>query len=141
MSRKAIQWLIFTIISTLLGGVLAALLVWILRRRQRILGRVSEEEEIPLLPIEPPPSPSIEKGDDFTRLHGIGSRLAGVLNNAGIHTYQQLANTPIAHLDKVLRAAGVRLSNLETWPEQARLAFAGDWEGLEAWRQRLKRPD
>ena len=79
--------------------------------------------------------------DDFTKLWGIGPAIAAALNEAGIRTYAQLAE---ADLD-TLRAAineGTGTSdenvNEETWAAQARLAAAGDWDGLAAHVEALK---
>ncbi|MBN2550796.1 MAG: DUF4332 domain-containing protein [Anaerolineales bacterium] len=67
--------------------------------------------------------------DDLTRLDGIGPRIASLLKTAGITSYARLADTPIDKLQQILGAASLRLAKPETWPAQARLAAAGDWQG------------
>lgn len=77
--------------------------------------------------------------DDLTVLTGVGPKLAAVLQGAGIATFSQLAATEPARLQEILRAAGMRLANYVTWPEQAALAASGDWEGLAALQAGLRR--
>jgi large subunit ribosomal protein L17 len=97
-------------------------------------------------PAQPQPKAAAKKAapqqaDDFTRLWGIGPAIATALDASGIRTYADLAG---ADLD-TLRAAvnqGTGTSdanvNEETWAAQARLAAAGDWDGLDALVERLK---
>ena len=83
---------------------------------------------------EPPAS------DDLTRIEGIGPKIAGLLNAAGIHTWAQLAEAEVATLQKVLDEAGprYRIHDPATWPQQAGLAAAGSWDKLEELQDRLK---
>jgi len=85
---------------------------------------------------EPPPVP-----DNLKRIEGIGPRYSSVLQAAGIMTYAQLAAASPDELDQILEAEDPRLARLAdptSWPEQAALAAAGDWEALDALRERLK---
>jgi predicted flap endonuclease-1-like 5' DNA nuclease len=85
---------------------------------------------------EPPPGP-----DDLKRIEGIGPRYSSVLQAAGITTYIQLAAASPDELHQILEAEDPRLARLAdptSWPEQAALAAAGNWEGLDGLRQRLK---
>ena len=80
-------------------------------------------------------------GDDLQRIEGIGPKLASVLGEAGIRTFATLANTDVERLEQILQEADprlLRLANPSTWPEQAALASAGDWEALEALQGELK---
>jgi predicted flap endonuclease-1-like 5' DNA nuclease len=79
--------------------------------------------------------------DDLKRIGGIGPRISSVLQSAGITTFATLAATDVSRLEEVLEAENprlLRLANPATWPEQAQLAAAGDWEGLEALQNTLK---
>ncbi len=67
--------------------------------------------------------------DDLTRIEGIGPKISGILHEAGIHTFAQLAATDVETLNKILTGK-VRLFFPDTWPEQAALAAKGDWEAL-----------
>ncbi len=80
------------------------------------------------------------KKDDLRKIEGIGPKIAGLLNDAGIHSYAQLARAGKRKLRGVLDAAGprFRMHDPETWTEQARLAAAGKWDALKSLQQKLK---
>lgn len=93
------------------------------------------------------PIPTAEKGsavetpagDDLEIVEGIGPKINSILQAAGIRTFAQLAAADVAQLEEILRAAGMRrINNPATWPEQARLAAGGDWNGLETLQKSLK---
>jgi predicted flap endonuclease-1-like 5' DNA nuclease len=89
------------------------------------------EEEVPEAPA----------ADDLTRIEGIGPKISGVLQEAGINTFAQLADTDPGSLEEILEAADPRLrrlANPATWPEQAALAAADEWDAHEALRGELK---
>ncbi len=86
---------------------------------------------------EPEPEP-VAVSDDFTKLEGVGPKISGLLNDNGITTYQQLADTSVEDLSGVLTDAGLRFANPESWPEQAKFAADGDWDGLAAYQQSLR---
>ncbi len=107
-----------------------------------------QELEIPVVPgpfVPEPPRGSDAlsfsapaAADDLTRIEGIGPKVAGILNAAGVSTYAQLAETDVAQLAAWLQAAGLRFMDPATWPQQAAFAAAGDREGLKAFRDSLK---
>jgi small subunit ribosomal protein S2 len=76
--------------------------------------------------------------DDLTRIEGIGPKTSGVLQDAGISSYDQLAAADPSRLKQILQDAGLRLGDPTTWPEQAGLAASGDWDGLETLQGQLK---
>ncbi len=86
---------------------------------------------------EPEPAPPAKK-EDLQVIEGIGPKIAGVLQAAGIGSFKQLAQCKAEQLEQILKDAGVRLANPATWPEQARLAARGDWSGLDALKAQLK---
>ncbi|HNT77832.1 MAG TPA: DUF4332 domain-containing protein [Anaerolineae bacterium] len=96
------------------------------------------EVEAPAAPaeVEPPAAPA--KPDDLKRLEGIGPKVAGVLEAAGISTFAQLAETDVARLRAILDAAKLRFLDPTTWPEQAALAAKGDWEAFDKLASELK---
>ena len=71
--------------------------------------------------------------DDLEKIEGIGPKIAAILGQAGIRSFQQLADTPAEKLKELLGAAGGRFAvhDPATWPEQGRLAAAGDWEAFK----------
>ena len=68
--------------------------------------------------------------DDLTKIEGIGPKISGWLNDAGITLYQQLAQLTPEQINETLRNAGHRMAATDTWPEQAALAAAGRWDEL-----------
>ena len=103
----------------------AALWLW--------LTRAAEESEIP------PGEATTLVADDLTRIEGIGPKISGLLQGAGISTFEELAGTAVDRLEQILADANLAgLANPSTWPEQAGLAARGDWQRLEALQDELK---
>lgn len=130
-------------------GVVALLLwlLWWLWKRSTSEAKMAE----PTLAAEPPAAGRIEvaatappapsTADDLKVIEGIGPKIAEVLQAAGITTFAQLAATGVEQIEQILQQADPRLLQLAdpaTWPEQARLAAAGDWAGLRALQDELK---
>ena len=82
----------------------------------------------------PPPQ---AEADDLTKLEGIGPKVQIVLNAAGIKTFDQLGSADVDHLQELLDAADYQYMDPGSWPEQARLAAAGDWEALQKLQDEL----
>lgn len=80
------------------------------------------------------------KADDLKKVEGIGPKIAGLLNDAGIVTFADLSKAPIKKLRKVLEDAGsrFRMHDPKTWAAQAKLAAKGNWDKLKAWQGELK---
>jgi predicted flap endonuclease-1-like 5' DNA nuclease len=90
---------------------------------------VPEEPETPVTP------------DDLQRIEGIGPKISGVLQAAGIPTFARLAMTEVWQLRQILEQADPRLLRLAdptTWPEQAKLAAEGAWDALQELQDELK---
>lgn len=94
---------------------------------------VPDEAEAPLPAIEA----MGRDRDDLKLVRGITFGAATVLRQAGIQTFAQLAATSVDDLEKILRAAGMRNLDPRSWPEQAGLAAAGDWQGLDQLQKQL----
>ncbi|OQX14878.1 MAG: hypothetical protein BWK73_08315 [Thiothrix lacustris] len=79
------------------------------------------------------------KHDDLQKLAGIGPTFSSILHRAGIHTYQQLAETSHQKLQALLIVEDEQFSQHDTssWPKQAALAAQGDWEQLKAYQDSL----
>lgn len=77
--------------------------------------------------------------DDLTKVEGIGPAVADLLNNAGIATFAQLASTTPEQIMEILNSAGGMMANMNpsTWPDQAQLAAAGEWDRLKEWQDKL----
>ena len=80
------------------------------------------------------------KGDDLKKIEGVGPKIAGLLNEAGINTFSDLAKASEKQLADVLQKAGARfrLAKHDTWQEQAKLAAAGKTEELKKMQAELK---
>jgi formate hydrogenlyase subunit 6/NADH:ubiquinone oxidoreductase subunit I len=84
---------------------------------------------------------AVAEPDDLTRIEGIGPKIAGVLQEAGIKTFAQLAEADVERINQILEAADPNLLNLahpKTWPTQAKIAARGNWAALERYQERLK---
>jgi len=85
--------------------------------------------------------------DNLEVVEGIGPRIANLLHAAGIATLLDLAHTPVATLEDLLRRGGTRfeLAHPGTWPEQAALAANNRWHDLRVLQDELvggvRRPD
>ena len=93
---------------------------------------VGAASEVPAAPVVP---------DDLQVIEGIGPKIAGVLNAAGIQTFAQLAVADPETIRKILLDTDPRLARLgdpRTWPAQAKLAAADDMPGLKKLQDSLK---
>src|SRR5262249_21414240 len=81
--------------------------------------------------VTPAAEPDSPVADDLTRIWGIGKSAAAKLQAAGVVTFSQIAALNEAQLVELLGSQGMKM---DTWPEQARLAAAGDWQALEAFQ-------
>jgi predicted flap endonuclease-1-like 5' DNA nuclease len=134
--------------------VLAGVVAWLWLRRQSM-----RYEQPTYIPLAPKPQRTTESkrntasapaatlgqahpdeaaADDLTRVEGIGPKISHVLREAGILTYAQLAGTGLNELELMLHKAGIRLADPGTWPEQASLASAREWEALKELQSHLK---
>lgn len=79
--------------------------------------------------------------DDLKLIEGIGPKIAGVLAEAGILRFAQLAASDVDRLRSILGEADhrlLRLADPTTWPQQARLAAAGEWDALTELQESLR---
>ena len=75
--------------------------------------------------------------DDLKKLEGVGPKVEAVLHAAGIKTFDDLAAAQVDHLQSLLDASDYQYMDPGSWPEQARLAAAGDWEALQKLQDEL----
>lgn len=78
--------------------------------------------------------------DNLKKIEGIGPKIEKLLNERGVTTFTALAKAKLPFLKEVLADAGSRfkMHDPTTWPEQAKLAAAGDVEGLAKLQAELK---
>ena len=142
MSRCTLAVLILLVVP-ILGLLVILLWVWLQRTPEQKEPSLVQPEEThaalaatPAMPLESamPPKP-----DDLKRIEGIGPKISALLQEAGIRAFAQLAAAEVRHLEEILTEAGLSaLAKPATWPEQASLAAAGDWEALEVLQGKLK---
>ncbi|MFQ5575401.1 MAG: helix-hairpin-helix domain-containing protein [Anaerolineae bacterium] len=137
-----------------LGNLFAVLLI-VVAVIALFLPRLTRKEEEETSPAPPPPADAEvravraapvaqvipTKPDDLTHVEGIGPKISGVLQAAGITTFAALSAADADRLRDILRAADPRLAriaNPATWPQQAQLAAAGKWDDLQALQDTLK---
>lgn len=83
---------------------------------------------------------SPNESDDLTRISGIDTQVVGVLNNQGIHSYQDLQVTNRTQLKEYLDATNdSKLRGLEpaSWPHQATLCANRNWSKLSEYQSFL----
>jgi small subunit ribosomal protein S2 len=87
-----------------------------------------------------PKAKKAEKGDDLTKVEGIGPKAAEALTNAGIGSYAALANAKPDAIKEILTAASSRMAHLDpaSWPKQAKMAADGKWDELKEWQDNVK---
>jgi predicted flap endonuclease-1-like 5' DNA nuclease len=78
--------------------------------------------------------------DDLTKIEGIGKKIASLLNKENINSYKDLAKCSIKKLQLILDTAGSKFNvhDPATWPKQAKLAAAADWDALSKLQDELK---
>ena len=121
-------WLVF-------GVLIGWLLSWLFNR---LLGR-SDVQEITSAQAVAAPAGAAPI-DDLVVIEGIGPKIAGLLRENGIGTYEKLSGTDVKTIWSVLERGGPRFklaNNPGTWPEQAALCARGDWDGLKRWQDEL----
>ncbi len=87
-----------------------------------------------------PKAKSDAKGDDLTKIEGIGPKLKGIFHEAGVMTFADMAAKSADELREIMiEAGGNRYArfNPETWPAQAKLAAEGKWDELKKWQDEL----
>lgn len=97
-------------------------------------------QELAPVPSNPAPVPSAStEPDDLTRIEGIGPKYAEILVAAGIDSFAKLAQMSEDAIATTIQDGGGRKSaSIATWAEQARLAAAGDWDGLDKLQASLR---
>ena len=84
-------------------------------------------------------APEAPAADDLTKIEGVGPKIAGLLNDAGIHSYADLATQSVEALKEILTNAGgvYAAKNPSTWAKQAQMAADGQWDELKVWQDEL----
>jgi len=86
------------------------------------------------------PKASKKKGaDKLTKIEGIGPKIESLLKDAGITTFALLSEAEPDRIREILLAAGNRykMHDPTTWPKQAAMAAADNWEELKEYQDKL----
>ncbi len=80
------------------------------------------------------------KGDDLTKIEGVGPKAAEALTNAGLETFAKVAKAKADKMKEILTEASSRLAHLDTtsWPKQAKMAADEKWDELKTWQESAK---
>ncbi len=78
---------------------------------------------------EEPTAACVVTGDDLTKVRGIGPATAELLNNAGVNTFNDLAQANPAGLQEILDAGGAKFDAIDPslWCRQAQFQLTGTW--------------
>ncbi len=79
-----------------------------------------------------------KSADDLTVLEGVGPKVAKLLSEAGYASFADLAKADAVEVDKMLDANKLQMLDSAGWIDQAKLAAAGDMEGLVKLQDELK---
>lgn len=77
--------------------------------------------------------------DDLKVVEGIGPKCEEALKAGGITSWKELADSTPEKITEILTAAEGNFSGQvpTTWPKQAAMAVAGQWDELEKWQDEL----
>ncbi|MBT3315719.1 MAG: hypothetical protein HN390_14010 [Anaerolineae bacterium] len=99
----------------------------------------NKKDDEPVAAPSTPAAPAAPAAPDvLKKLEGIGPKVEGVLNAAGITTFAQVAEADVEKLREILAEAKLQMMDPAGWIEQAELAAKGDWDALEKLQDELK---
>jgi len=112
------------------------------QKEAKVVEPKSVEEVVvePVVEKAPKAKKTDSKGDDLTKVEGIGPKLKSIFNEAGIITFGDLAAKSADELKEILlTAGGNRYARFDptTWPAQSKMAAEGKWEELKKWQDEL----
>ena len=87
----------------------------------------------------PKKSAKAKGGDDLKKIEGVGPKIAEILTNAGLATFEAVSKASADQIREILAEAGNRYKSHDptTWPKQAEFAAAGQWDELKEWQDKL----
>ncbi len=76
------------------------------------------------------------KEDDLKVVEGIGPKIEGMFQDAGISTWKALSDTAVAKCQEILNGGGERykVHDPASWPMQAKMCYEGKWAELAKWQ-------
>lgn len=125
MKSKTIQffWIGFTV-----AAIATAVIYWLLRNRREILtGPVIVKKDIAPSVVKEADDPPATRADNLSIIKGVGPAFAQRFNEAGIYTFEQLAQTTPENIREII---GTSRGDSNEWIEEARvLSTESDPEG------------
>ncbi len=82
----------------------------------------------------------VAKADDLKKIEGIGPKIASILAESGYETFAKLAKADPEKIREILLEKGGKryaMHDPTTWPKQAEMAAAGQWDELKKWQDEL----
>jgi predicted flap endonuclease-1-like 5' DNA nuclease len=78
--------------------------------------------------------------DDLQLIEGINPHIEGLMNDASVFTFKQLADAPESQIEAILEAGGpaFAMHTASSWQTQARMAYNEQWSELRAYQESLK---
>jgi len=110
-------------------------------KEETVVAEAKEEiKEAAAVPVVKKAAEKAGKGDDLKKIEGIGPKIASLLTDGGIETFEKLSKTDPEKIREILLAAGSRykMHDPTTWPQQAELAAADKWDDLQVLQDNLK---
>lgn len=88
---------------------------------------------------EAAPAPKASDKSDLTKIEGVGPKTMAILNEAGIHSFEDLMNANMDDVKASLEAHGGIYKSMDpsTWGKQAKLAHEGKMDELKAYQDIL----
>ena len=127
----SLTWLLWVVLAIFLVLVLVGW--WVSRKKgDQVEAQVEAKEDVPTTPKKE------KSADDLTKLEGVGPKVAKILTEAGYASFADLAKADPVEVDKVLDANKLQMLDSAGWIDQAKLAAAGDMEGLAKLQDELK---
>ena len=106
---------------------------------EEVVEEITPPKTVESIKVVAPSKQEAKLPDDLKIIEGIGPKIEEILQNVGIKSWEQLSKTAPTQLKSVLLEAGSRYKshNPGTWPKQAQMAAAGQWDELKAWQDEL----
>lgn len=110
-----------------------------LKAAEAYVEEAKEEAAPPVTSLPSEEEVAAAKPDKLTKIEGIGPKIESLLHEAGITTFALLSETKPERIKEILLAAGNRykMHDPTTWPKQAAMAAAGQWDELNEYQDRL----
>ncbi len=99
----------------------------------------AKEKKAPAKAEKAPKAKKPAAGDKLNKIEGIGPKIASVLTDAGLSSFALLSKSTPEAIREILDNADGNFAahNPTTWPKQAEMAAAGNWDELKAWQDEL----